>query len=135
MTHTTEHNAAAFDEYDLGRGCFGADTKTGSIYPKVGMQLAAAVNAEGIYDAATGERSPLPDDVRRDVGFVLQLSGDKAKLVPVDLTAAWPAFVGALAVKAFDVTKPLGKALPHIRTEVEPPPAAPPVTAAAEVVA
>lgn len=110
-----------WDAYRLGEGCFDIDIKTGTIHDKVAMQLAAHVNAEAIYDAATDTHRPLPEDLRRDVAFALQLTAKGAKLVPVVLEEAWPAFVGALAVQRFAQTKSVGQPLvapPAQATEV-----------------
>jgi hypothetical protein len=103
-------HTAVFDQYDLGRGSFAFDAKFGTVHDTVAMQLAAAANAETIWDASSETHSPLPDDLRRDVGFVF--NPDKG-LIPVDLTGAFEAFLGALAVKRYQMQgiKPLKPAL------------------------
>lgn len=101
-----------WEQYDLGRGTFDIDLKFGkNIDAKIAMQLASHVHAEGIYDAATGAYSPLPDDLRRDVAFALQIRGSEAKLIPFELEHAWPAFVGALAIQRFGTTDPIARPL------------------------
>jgi hypothetical protein len=120
-----------WDLYDLGRGSFAVDVKTGGRKESAAMQLAALANADSIYDAITGTHRPLPADLRRDVGFILQLhkhepaTGSPTRcrfcrqamtspsygLFPVDLAAAWPAFQGALAVQRFCETKPIAPVL------------------------
>lgn len=110
-----------WEQYDLGRGSFDIDLKFGkNIDAKIAMQLASHVNAEGIYDAATGTYSPLPDDLRRDVGFALQIRGRVAELVPFELGEAWPAFLGGLAIQRFGATNPKQRPLtaPPMTTEV-----------------
>lgn len=89
---------AAFDQYDLGRGCFVFDNKFGVVHNEVAMQLAAAANADDIWDAEAGTYTPLPEDLRKDIGFVF--NPDKG-LIPVDLDGAYEAFLGALAVKRY----------------------------------
>jgi hypothetical protein len=92
--------ARAFDAYDLGRGSFVADAKFGEVHDSVALQLAALAMGETIYDAETNTHTPLPTDLRRDIGFAFH--PDKG-LVPVDLTGAADAFLGALAVKHYQV--------------------------------
>lgn len=101
-----EDAAGAFDQFDLGRGCFIADVKTGKVKKSAALQLAALANADSIWDHDAQQHRPLPDDLRRDVAFIIHQPGG-AQLVPVDIEAAWPAFLGALAVKTWDETKPL----------------------------
>lgn len=100
----------AFGQFDLGRGCFVADIKTGKVKKSAALQLAALANGDSIFDAATGQHRSLPDDLRRDIAFIIHQPGG-AQLVPVDIGPAWPAFLGALAVKQWDETKPLHPAL------------------------
>jgi hypothetical protein len=97
-----------FDQYDLSRGCFIFDAKFGTVHDTVAMQLAAIANAETIWDAEAQTHTPLPADLRRDVGFVFQ--PDRG-LLPVDLTGAYEAFLGALAVKRWIGRKPVGPAI------------------------
>jgi hypothetical protein len=97
-----------FDQYDLSRGCFIFDAKFGTVHDTVAMQLAAIANAETIWDPETQTHTPLPADLRRDVGFVFQ--PDRG-LLPVDLTGAHDAFLGALAVKRWIGRKPVGPAI------------------------
>ena len=137
-----------FEALDLGRGTFVFDTKSGRVKKQAALQLAALANGRTIFDAATGQHLPMPDDMRTDIGFIIELHAHRAssvnpdrcqlcdramdspatQLVPVDLTAAWPAFQGALAVKLWDETKPLHAAL------VAPPPTAPVDEAPSKVV-
>src|SRR5919199_2600157 len=106
---------AVFDQYDLGRGCFAFDNKFGTqMHPTFAMQLAAIVNAEYVFDADTQELTPLRLDIRRDVGFVF--APDQG-LVPVDLTDAYAAFLGALAIRRFNDLDPLQ---PPLRPRREP---------------
>lgn len=98
-----------FDQYDLGRGCFVFDNKFGAVHDTVALQLAAIANAEHIWDSEAGTLSPLPDDLRRDVGFVF--NPDKG-LLPVDLTGAHEAFLGARAAHRWIGRKPV---LPAIK--------------------
>lgn len=100
-------HAAAFDQFDLTRGCFVLDNKTGKVSNDAAMQLAALANAEGIWDAETETFEALPEDLRTDIGFILDLKRGPSRLVPVDLTLAWPAFVGGVAVKKFCSSKPM----------------------------
>jgi hypothetical protein len=92
--------AAAFDLYDLGRGSFVADAKFGDVHDSVALQLAALAMGESIYDAEADTHTPLPADLRRDIGFAFH--PDKG-LIPVDLTGAAEAFLGALTVKHYEV--------------------------------
>jgi hypothetical protein len=97
-----------FDQWRLGEGCFIFDAKFGTVHDTVAMQLAAIANAETIWDAEAQTHTPLPADLRRDVGFVFQ--PDRG-LLPVDLTGAHDAFLGALAVKRWIGRKPVGPAI------------------------
>jgi hypothetical protein len=108
---------AVFDQYDLARGCFAFDAKFGTVHDTVAMQLAAAANAEFIWDAATQTKLPMPEGLRLDVGFVF--NPDKG-LIPVDLDGAFDAFLGALAVKHYQLRKikPLHPALGKVNGRV-----------------
>jgi hypothetical protein len=98
-----------FDQYRLGEGSFGFDNKFGvNMHPTFALQLAAIVNAEYTYDADTQTLEPLPDDLRRDVGFVFQ--PDRG-LIPVDLEAAHEAFLACLTIHRFNDRDPLQPAL------------------------
>lgn len=88
--------ASAFDQWDLGRGCFFLDAKFGKVHDEAALQLAALANAETIWDAEAGTHTPLPDDLRRDVGFIF--NPDKG-LIPVPLDGAHEAFLGLVALK------------------------------------
>ena len=100
---------ATFDQYRLGDGCFGFDNKFGvNMHPTFALQLAAIVNAEYTYDAETQTLEPLPDDVRRDVGFVFQPDHG---LIPVDLEAAHEACLASLTIHRFNERDPLQPAL------------------------
>jgi hypothetical protein len=88
--------AAAFDQYDLGRGSFWVDAKFGTVHDSVALQLAALTMGESIYDAGANTHALLPADLRTDIGFAFH---PDQGLVPVDLTGAAEAFLGALAVK------------------------------------
>jgi hypothetical protein len=99
---------AAFDQYDLGRGCFAFDNKFGTVHNTVAMQLAAVTIAETIYDAQANTHTPLPADLRTDIGFVF--NPDKG-LTPVDLTGAADAFLALVTLKHYGNTKPLRPAL------------------------
>lgn len=91
---------SAFDQYDLGRGCFVLDNKFGKVHTReAGMQLAAIANAETIWDAEAQTHTPLPDDLRRDIGFIF--NPDKG-LIPVPLAGAFEAFCGLCALKRYD---------------------------------
>jgi hypothetical protein len=87
---------SAFDQWDLGRGCFFLDAKFGKVHDEAALQLAALANAETIWDAEAGTHTPLPDDLRRDVGFIF--NPDKG-LIPVPLDGAHEAFLGLVALK------------------------------------
>jgi hypothetical protein len=86
----------AFDQWDLGRGCFVFDNKFGRVHDTVALQLAAIANAESIWDPHARMHEALPVDLRTDVGFVF--NPDKG-LVPVPLDGAFEAFVGLANVK------------------------------------
>jgi len=72
------------------------DTKTGKgVYPEVGMQLAAAENADYAFDA-NGERYALP---RFEKHAVMHLRPTFAKLLPIQGSAqSFKAFLGLRAV-------------------------------------
>jgi hypothetical protein len=101
-----------FGELELGRGCFGADVKTGRVKASAAMQLAALVNAEGIFDAETNEFDALPDDLRTDIGFVIHSTAEHCDLIPTKLPTAFEAFQGAIVVKRFVESSPLFPPLP-----------------------
>jgi hypothetical protein len=103
--------ATAFDQYDLGRGCFVFDNKFGEVHDTAALQLAAIAGAETIWDAGATEHEALPDDLRRDIGFVF--NPDRG-LLPIDLTGAHDAFLGALAVQQWIGRKPV---LPAVKVD------------------
>lgn len=112
----TDDIVAAYPELRLRDGVFALDLKTGRVYEKAALQLAAAVNAEGTWDGNTDSSTfgfgDLPADLRKDVGFILQIAdAGPAKLIPVRLVEAWPAFTGMCAVARFNKVPPLASPL------------------------
>jgi len=91
-----------------------ADIKTGkSVYPEIALQLAALANAEGIWDPDTGF-SAMPEGLRTDLGVCIHLTPKACKVIPVDLTEAIGAWRAICAIRRFQRTKPIGKALTGI---------------------
>ena len=67
-----------------------ADIKTGAgVYSETALQLACYGSAEGVWDGS--EHQPMPSRVRHDLGWVIHLRPDGARVVPIDLTGAWAA--------------------------------------------
>jgi hypothetical protein len=84
-------------------GTFIADLKTGSVeYGALKMAAQLAGYSRGrFYDVATGERSPLPWDIRLDLGIIIHLpaGSGEATLYWVDLEVGWEAFLLASQVR------------------------------------
>lgn len=91
-----------------------ADIKTGKgVYPEVALQLAALALGEGIWDPETERHEALPEGLRTDLGLVIHLLKTKCKVIPVDLTAAVPAWRAITALAGWRDEKPLGAPLEH----------------------
>jgi hypothetical protein len=108
-----------------GYGNVIADLKTGSVdygMGKIAAQL-AVYSRSLMYDAATGQRTELPD-VRTDVGIVIHLPAGSgtARLLEVDLDAGWANVELCAQVRAWRARKNLAReiapTLPDDRDEL-----------------
>lgn len=118
---------------DGEEGAFVCDLKTGPatlVYGalKVAMQMAVYAHSQ-LYDAQTGQRSPL--NVRQDKGLVIALDSDTAQctLHWVDLAAGWEAVQVAAEVNRWRkvkgvVSDPIQLPAPALIPEPQPAPVA-----------
>lgn len=104
--------AGSFDRiWDTEIGLVIGDLKTGASAPTFGAHAAAiqmALYAHGeLYDPDTGQRTPLPEGLRQDIGLMVHLPirQGACSIYEIDLTSGWEWAQRYAALKEFRAAK------------------------------